>query len=83
MSDDRSTRLVCFHCSVPLAPDDAEHYGYQCHDCVVEEHELILTWLRDPDHPDAARLFSGPVDLGLAPAGPRRDGLSGRRSRAA
>ena len=62
----RVQRLVCHHCAVTLKKDEREHYGYECHDCVVREHELILTWTKDPNHPDAERLFSGPVDIGLA-----------------
>ena len=58
-------RLVCFHCSVPLGKDDHTHYGYQCHDCVVREHELILLQDREPDHPDVDWLETSPVDLGL------------------
>ena len=61
----RSTRLVCNHCAVALTPDDREHYGYQCHACVVHEHELVLTWASDPEHPGVDALFQGPVDLGL------------------
>lgn len=65
MSEARSTRLVCHHCALSLTGDDTEHYGYECHDCVVREHELILVWTRDPAHPDVERLFAGPVDIGL------------------
>ena len=61
----RSLHLRCHHCAVELTSDDRDHYGYECHACVVEEHELLLTWRRDPDHPDVERLFSGPVDIGL------------------
>lgn len=72
MTELRATRLVCHHCAVTLSPDDGDHYGYECHDCVMREHELVLTWRRDPDHPDVGRLFAGPVDLGLGLAEARR-----------
>ena len=65
MPTPRVKRLVCYECSVLLAKGDHEHYGYQCHACVVREHELLLTWRTDPDHPDVERLPDGPVDLGL------------------
>lgn len=66
MPASRVKRLVCYECSVPLAKGDREHYGYQCHACVVREHELVLTWRNDPDHPDVGNLHDGPVDLGLS-----------------
>jgi hypothetical protein len=47
-----------------MTADDGEHYSYQCHDCVVREHELTVTLRTDPDHPDLWRLTDGPVDLG-------------------
>lgn len=50
MPNRRTRRLVCFHCAVPLKKDHRDHYGYQCHDCVVREHELVLTLARDPEH---------------------------------
>lgn len=75
MPASRVKRLVCHTCSVPLATDERAHYGYQCHACVVREHELVLTWRSDPDHPDVGSLHDGPVDLGLTarrtPARPR------------
>ncbi|MDB5590364.1 MAG: hypothetical protein JWR86_889 [Enterovirga sp.] len=61
----RAKRLVCHHCSVTLAPDAREHYGYQCHACVVREHELVLLRSTDPDHPDLEWLEAVPVDIGL------------------
>lgn len=67
MPKTRAIRLVCHHCSVTLTKDDRTHYGYECHGCVVREHELVLTWKSDPDHPDIERLFNGPVDIGYAP----------------
>jgi hypothetical protein len=65
----RKTRLVCLTCSLPMTKDDREHYGYQCHPCVVREHELVVTLRGDPDHPDLLHLTDGPVDLGYG----RRD----------
>ena len=65
MQGSRSFRLACQGCLVPLTADEREHYAYQCHACVMTEHELFLTLRTDPDHPDLDRLFSGPVDLGL------------------
>jgi len=65
MPQPRSTRLVCHHCAVTLTRDEEHHYGYECHACVIREHEMILTWQTDPDHPDAERLFGGPADIGL------------------
>ena len=69
MPDRRKRRLVCFHCAIPLARDDRDHYGYQCHACVVREHELVLTLSREPDHPDVAWLDGIPVDIGLKRGG--------------
>jgi hypothetical protein len=40
-------------------PDDEEHYGYECHDCVLREHELILTGDATP--------VTGPGALVLGP----------------
>ncbi len=57
-------RLVCLTCSLPMTHDDGEHYSYQCHACVVREHELTVTLRSDPDHPDSWLLTDGPVDLG-------------------
>ena len=65
MQGSRSFSLACHHCLVPLTADEREHYAYQCHACVMVEHELVLTLKSDPDNPDLDRLFSGPVDLGL------------------
>lgn len=65
MPNRRARRLVCFHCSVPIGTVDREHYGYQCHSCVVREHELVLLSARDPDHPDLRWLDGVPVDIGL------------------
>ena len=65
----RTKRLVCLTCSLPMTDDDREHYAYQCHACVVHEHELTVTLRTDPGHPDLWRLTSGPVDLGY----PRND----------
>ena len=59
----RSKRLVCFHCAVTLVKADRDHYSYQCHACVVREHELVLLSARDPDHPDVAWLDGVPVDI--------------------
>lgn len=65
MQGSRSFRLACHACLVPLTADEGKHYAYQCHACVMAEHELVLALKTDPDHPDLDRLFSGPVDLGL------------------
>ncbi len=64
MPSARTKRLVCLTCSLAMTADDGEHYSYQCHDCVVREHELTVTLRTDPDHPDLWRLTDGPVDLG-------------------
>jgi hypothetical protein len=64
----RTRRLTCFTCSLPLCADDGEHYGYQCHDCVVQEHELVVTLRSDPEHPDVWLLTDGPVDIGFSPS---------------
>lgn len=62
----RRTRLIlCHDCGGRLAADDRLHYGYQCHACVVVEHDLVLVALREPDHPDAGPLRWSAVDLGL------------------
>lgn len=59
------TRLIhCHHCHRVLVADERLHYGYECHACVVVEHELVLLARRDPDHPDLARLGTGPVETG-------------------
>jgi hypothetical protein len=65
MQGSRSFSPACHHCLAPLTPDEREHYAYECHACVMAEHDLVLTLKTDPDHPDLDRLFSGPVDLGL------------------
>ena len=65
MQERSSFRVTCYDCSFPLTPDEWEQYAYQCHSCVMAEHELVLALKTDPDHPDLDRLFSGPVDLGL------------------
>jgi hypothetical protein len=62
----RTKRLACYACAVTLTADESHHYGYQCHDCVVREHELILLWRSDPDHPDTHALHRSPVDIGLS-----------------
>ncbi|MDB5557680.1 MAG: hypothetical protein JWQ36_614 [Enterovirga sp.] len=62
----RTMRLSCLTCSLPMTSDDGEHYGYQCHACVVEEHELTLILRSDPGHPDLWRLSESPVEHGRA-----------------
>ncbi len=68
MTSARAKRLVCFTCSLPMTADDGEHYGYLCHDCVVQEHEMTVILRTDPDHPDLWVLTEGPVELGFAQA---------------
>ncbi|MDB5512632.1 MAG: hypothetical protein JWR08_2115 [Enterovirga sp.] len=58
--------VICHDCRTTLSKDEREHYGYQCHRCVVVEHELIGLAGRDPDHPDVARLGLSAVDLSVA-----------------
>jgi hypothetical protein len=60
----RAARLVCFHCSVDLKKADREHYGYQCHSCVIREHDLLIMQETDPEHPDLNWLDSIPVYVG-------------------
>ena len=67
MLNSRTRRLHCLTCSLPLPADDGEHYGYQCHTCVVREHELVVTLRSDPEHPDVWLLAEGPVDIGFSP----------------
>ena len=57
----RSVRL-CHHCAIPLSEDECLHYVFECHVCVMDEHDLELAVRRDPHHPDAARL-SGAVEV--------------------
>ena len=64
MANRRTKRTICFHCAVPLATSDREHYGYQCHACVIREHDLVLMLAQDPDHPDAGWLELSPVEIG-------------------
>ena len=59
----RTLRLLCHDCGFVLTRDDRLHYGYQCHACVVSEHDLLRLVGRDPDHPDAERLSASAVDL--------------------
>ena len=66
MPRSRRKRLVCFHCAVPMVKADRDHYGYQCHACVVREHELVLLSVREPNHPDVVWLDGVPVDIGRA-----------------
>lgn len=66
----RAFRL-CHHCAVPLSEDECLHYVFECHVCVVSEHDLEVAVRRDPAHPDAARLLARAVDAasrGLARA---------------
>lgn len=58
-----TTRFACHPCGILLTADDREHYLYHCHDCAMEEHDLIVAVARDPDHPDAHRLELSPVEL--------------------
>lgn len=60
----RGRRTLCHLCCVTLGRDDRDHYGYQCHACVIREHDLVLMLARDPDHPDAGWLDLSPVELG-------------------
>lgn len=57
-------RVLCHLCCVSLGRDDREHYGYQCHACVIREHDLVLMLAQDPDHPDAGWLELSPVEIG-------------------
>lgn len=59
----RLRRITCHDCHAILTTDERAHYVYQCHRCVVVEHELVLLSGRDPDHPDVARLGQGAVDI--------------------
>jgi hypothetical protein len=59
----RLRRIICHDCHAVLTKDEHAHYVYQCHRCVVVEHELVLISGRDPDHPDLERLVDGAVDL--------------------
>ena len=68
MPSTRAKRLVCLTCSLPMTPDDGEHYDFQCHACVVREHELVVALRSEPDHPEMVRLMEGPVDLGFGRA---------------
>jgi hypothetical protein len=62
----RVKRTTCYECAATLTADESHHYGYQCHNCVAREHELLLLWRSDPDHPDTQSLHASPVDLGLS-----------------
>lgn len=57
----RVKRLLCLHCFATLTSDDREHYVYQCHACVLIEHDQASVAKTDPDHPDARRLSDIPV----------------------
>ena len=59
----RRIRLLCHDCYAVLTADDRTHYVYQCHACVVVEHERLRIHGTDPDHPDAAGLASSAVEL--------------------
>ena len=56
-------QVLCHDCRVVLSSDDRRHYVYQCHDCVVVEHDLISLASRDPDHPDVERLGRSAVHI--------------------
>ena len=59
----RARQFYCHDCRAVLVDDDRLHYVYQCHACVMIEHERIGLAARDPDHPDAELLGSGAVDV--------------------
>ncbi|WP_375461880.1 hypothetical protein [uncultured Enterovirga sp.] len=56
-------KILCHLCCSPLAKDDRHHYGYQCHACVIREHDLVLMVAKDPDHPEAGWLELSPVEF--------------------
>lgn len=66
-----SRRILCL-CGSVLSRDERDHYIYQCTICVMHEHELLGAHGRGHDHDEIDRLFSGPVDLGLAQASKKR-----------
>ena len=61
-------QLVCHDCHAVLSADDHRHYVYQCHDCVVVEHDLMTLAARDPGHPAVERLGRSAVLIGKAEA---------------
>ena len=68
----RATLILCHDCCAILSADEHDHYVYQCHSCVVIEHDLTRLSAVDPDHPDVARLAQGAVDIAPSPPGLRR-----------
>ena len=60
-SGQRRRKVVCFHCYLPLSTEDGEHYGYECHVCVIQEHDLRRLAAGNPEHPDVIWLDGVPV----------------------
>lgn len=67
MSDRPTRQVLCHHCLIILPDDDHVHYGYICHDCVIDEHEGEHLARRDPDHPDLGRRPMSPVLIRVGP----------------
>ena len=64
--------VLCHDCRAVLGPDDRTHYGYQCHSCVVIEHERLHLARIDPRHPEVEHLSRSAVHLDWTGAGGRR-----------
>lgn len=55
--------LLCHDCRAALTDEEHGHYVYQCHGCVMVEHDALRVAGTNPDHPDAERLSRSAVDL--------------------
>ncbi len=58
--------VLCHDCRAVLGADDRAHYSYQCHSCVVIEHERLRIARTDPGHPEAEHLSRSAVHLDWA-----------------